>query len=67
MLLLHANQEMSAGRLTDSLWGADGPAVGVGALRTQVWALRKLLAPAKRLHTGEHRGYLLEVLIPGLG
>lgn len=61
MLLLHANQEMSAGRLTESLWDRAGSGIGPGALRTQVWALRKLLAPARRLHTGEHRGYRLEV------
>lgn len=61
VLLLHANQEMSAERLAESVWDAAGPAGGPGALRTQVWALRRLLAPARRLHTGQHRGYLLEV------
>ena len=61
VLLLHANEEMSAGRLTESLWDTGGPTIGPGALRTQVWALRKLLAPARRLHTGEHHGYQLEV------
>ena len=61
VLLLHANQEMSVIRLTESLADQDGPAVSPGSLRTQVWALRKLLAPALRLHTGDHRGYRLEV------
>jgi len=61
VLLLHANQEMSVIRLTESLADQDGPAVSPGALRTQVWALRKLLAPALRLHTGDYRGYRLEV------
>jgi DNA-binding SARP family transcriptional activator len=61
VLLLHANEEMSTSRLTESLWDTGGSTIGPGALRTQVWALRKLLAPARRLHTGEHRGYQLEV------
>jgi DNA-binding SARP family transcriptional activator len=61
VLLLHANQAMSAGRLTESLWDAVGPAASPGALRTQIWALRKLLAPARRLHTGEYHTYQLEV------
>lgn len=61
VLLLHANQAMSAGRLTESLWDAVGPTASPGALRTQIWALRKLLAPARRLHTGEYHTYQLEV------
>lgn len=61
VLLLHANQEMSVSRLVESLWEQDGPAAGAGALRTQVWALRRLLVPARRLHTGENRSYRLEV------
>jgi DNA-binding SARP family transcriptional activator len=61
VLLLNANHEVSVGRLTALMWDQDEPEVGPGALRTQVWALRKLLAPATRLHTGEHRGYQLEV------
>jgi DNA-binding SARP family transcriptional activator len=61
VLLLHANQAVSASRLTDALWDTGGPPASAGALRTQVWALRKLLAPATRLQTGEHHSYLLEV------
>jgi DNA-binding SARP family transcriptional activator/tetratricopeptide (TPR) repeat protein len=61
VLLLHANHEVSAGRLTGLMGDEDEPEVSPGALRTQVWALRKLLAPTTRLHTGEHRGYQLEV------
>jgi DNA-binding SARP family transcriptional activator len=61
VLLLHANQEMSTSRLTEAIWDHHVSGVGPGALRTQVWALRKLMAPASRLHTGEHRGYQLEV------
>lgn len=61
VLLLHANQEMSVSRLTESAWDQDVPAVSPGALRTQIWALRKLLAPARRLHTGRHHSYQMEV------
>jgi DNA-binding SARP family transcriptional activator len=61
VLLLHANQEMSVSRLIETLWGQDGSGAGAGALRTQVWALRRLLAPARRLHTGEYSGYQMEV------
>jgi DNA-binding SARP family transcriptional activator len=61
VLLLHANEEISASRLTELLWESGGTAVAPGALRTQIWALRKLLGPAQRLHTGAYRGYRLEV------
>ena len=61
VLLLHANQPMTVSRLTESLWDRDDSAVGPGALRTQIWALRKVLAPATRLHTAENGDYVLEV------
>lgn len=61
VLLLHANQAMSVSRLTESLWEEDGPAPSPGALRTQIWALRRLLAPARRLRTSDYSGYQLEV------
>jgi DNA-binding SARP family transcriptional activator len=61
VLLLNANQEMSISRLSQALLEEDGSAVSAGAIRTQVWALRRLLAPARRLHTREYRGYSLEV------
>jgi DNA-binding SARP family transcriptional activator len=61
VLLMHANQEISVSRLTESAWDSGGAAVSPGSLRTQIWALRKLLAPARRLHTGPHHGYQLEV------
>src|SRR5579859_7136444 len=61
VLLLHANEEISASRLTELLWDSGGTAVAPGSLRTQIWALRKLLGPAQRLHTGAYRGYRLEV------
>ena len=61
VLLLHSNQVMTADRLTESVWDADGSTTSPGALRTQIWALRKRLAPASWLHTGEYRSYQLEV------
>jgi DNA-binding SARP family transcriptional activator len=61
VLLQHANEEISASRLTEMLWDSEGTAVAPGALRTQVWALRKLLGPVRRLHTGAYHGYRLEV------
>ncbi len=60
VLLMHANQAISVSRLTELLWDT-GPAVGPSTLRTHVWALRKLLGPAERLHTGEYHSYRLEV------
>ena len=61
VLLLNANQTMSLGRLAESLWEQAGQALSPGALRTQVWTLRRVLAPARRLHTGDYGGYQLEV------
>ena len=64
VLLLHANQAMSVSRLTESVSEEAGPALSPGGLRTQIWALRRLLAPAQRLRAGDYGGYQLEVL-PG--
>jgi DNA-binding SARP family transcriptional activator len=61
VLLLHAGQAMSVSRLTESLAEQDEPALTSGALRTHIWALRRLLAPARRLHTRDHNSYQLEV------
>ena len=56
VLLLHANEEMSVGRLTESLWEEDGPAVGPGALRTQVWAVSQAARPGQApAHCGTPR------------
>jgi DNA-binding SARP family transcriptional activator len=60
VLLLHANEWVDATRLAGLLWGADVPGSGAGALRTHIWALRRVLAPARRLHQSGH-GYRLEV------
>src|ERR1700735_4201913 len=61
MMLLHANQVVSVGRLADALWGEETSARSQAALRTHIWALRRLLALASRLHTAEG-GYRLDVL-----
>jgi len=63
IMLLHANEPVGSADLTRLLWGADVPDSGAGALRTHIWALRRTLHPAKRLHKSGH-GYRLHVL-PG--
>ncbi|WP_433187031.1 BTAD domain-containing putative transcriptional regulator [Actinoallomurus sp. CA-150999] len=60
VLLLHTNRQMTADALVDALWGVGRPRTSSGALRTHVWAVRRLLAPSSRLHT-RPSGYLLEV------
>ncbi|WP_345433679.1 AfsR/SARP family transcriptional regulator [Actinoallomurus vinaceus] len=60
VLLLHANRQMTAEALMDALWGVHRPRTSSGALRTYVWAVRRLLAPSSRLRT-RPSGYLLEV------
>jgi DNA-binding SARP family transcriptional activator len=59
-LLLHANRALSANELITALWDPSGDGSLVGALRTHIWSLRRLLAPADRL-TKEARGYRFEV------
>ncbi|HEX6676867.1 MAG TPA: BTAD domain-containing putative transcriptional regulator [Actinomycetes bacterium] len=82
LLLLHANQPLSSGWLAEALWSPatqlgdpsslDTPPRPAGAaghrLRTQVWALRRVLqggteagAAAGRLQTSPGGGYLLRV------
>jgi DNA-binding SARP family transcriptional activator len=58
VLLLHPSQSLSPARLLGLLWDDYPPTTG--ALRTHVWALRKLLAPADRL-LRDNAGYRLEV------
>jgi DNA-binding SARP family transcriptional activator len=43
LLLLHANEVVSADRLIDDLWGEDAPDRGTAALRVNVSRLRKAL------------------------
>jgi SARP family transcriptional regulator, regulator of embCAB operon len=47
LLLLHANQVVSADRLTDELWGDDPPQDASAALQAHVSRLRKLLEPER--------------------
>ncbi|MEU4605751.1 BTAD domain-containing putative transcriptional regulator [Kribbella sp. NPDC023972] len=44
MLLIHVNQPVSAGRLTEALWGSSPPAGAEVTLRTHVSHLRRHLA-----------------------
>jgi DNA-binding SARP family transcriptional activator len=59
ILLLHANQVVSADRLTDELWGAEPPATAWKSIQVYVSRLRKELG-ARRLVT-RTPGYLLQV------
>jgi DNA-binding SARP family transcriptional activator len=59
LLLLHANEAVSAERLVDQLWGEHPPRTATTSLQNTVSQLRKLLGPGL-LHT-RPTGYLLEV------
>src|SRR5438270_9480903 len=50
VLLVHANEVVSADRLIDALWGDSPPATAQTALQVHVSALRKLLG-AERIET----------------
>jgi DNA-binding SARP family transcriptional activator len=43
LLLLHANEVVSADALIDRLWGGDAPATAAKILQVQIWRLRKSL------------------------
>ncbi|MFD0689929.1 AfsR/SARP family transcriptional regulator [Actinomadura fibrosa] len=58
--LLHANEPLSGEALIDAVWGADRPGSAGGALRTHVWALRRLPGLDGRLRS-RNGGYLFEV------
>ncbi|HEV7752916.1 MAG TPA: BTAD domain-containing putative transcriptional regulator [Baekduia sp.] len=65
ILLLHANEVVSADRLIDELWGGRPPGTATKALQVHVSQLRKALTPVvgdrgHRLHT-RAPGYLIEV------
>lgn len=61
LLLLHANEVVSADRLREELWGDDQPGSGAAALQVRVSQLRKALGPgAERLRT-QPPGYMLDV------
>jgi DNA-binding SARP family transcriptional activator len=64
ILVLHANEVVSAERLIDDLWGADAPESGIAALQVRVSQLRRALethgpdGSADAIRT-QHPGYLL--------
>ena len=61
ILLLHANEVVSADRLVDELWSGEPPESGVAALQVRISQLRKALGPAgERLRT-QPPGYVLRV------
>ena len=56
MLLLHTSRAVSAGELTDAVWGADPPSTARGQLQTCVSRLRRVLPPgAIRTDPGGYR------------
>ena len=59
MLLLHANEVVSAGRLIDALWEEEPPETAAKALQVYVSQLRKLLG--KERVESKARGYLVRV------
>ncbi|HEX3785976.1 MAG TPA: BTAD domain-containing putative transcriptional regulator [Pseudonocardiaceae bacterium] len=66
-LLLRRGQAMTAAELVDGLWGAQAPPRAIGALRTHVAALRRLLEPDRtrrapaRILVSVADGYALRV------
>ena len=60
ILLVHANQVVSAEQLCDELWDERAPATARSALQVHVASLRRSLGTAARLHT-RAPGYVLEV------
>lgn len=58
-LLMYPNQVVRASRLASLLWGSNIPE-SPGALRTHIWAVRRVLGPASRLHRAPD-GYRIEV------
>ena len=67
VLLLHANEVVSADRLIEDLWGEEAPAQAAKSVQVHVWRLRKALGAAARGGNGEGplltraSGYLLRV------
>ena len=67
VLLLHANEVVSADRLIEDLWGEEPPAQAAKSVQVHVWRLRKALASVSGGASGEGRlltrssGYVLRV------
>ncbi|MCW6011260.1 winged helix-turn-helix domain-containing protein, partial [Micromonospora sp. CPCC 205371] len=59
LLLLHANEPVSATVLTDALWPLKPPRTAATALRTHIWALRGSLGITGL--TAGPNGYRIEV------
>src|SRR5436190_22187480 len=60
VLLLHANESVSAERLALALWGEDAPESAVKRVQVHVSRLRKALGPSEILSTTA-AGYRLRV------
>jgi len=61
LLLLHANEVLSADRLLDELWGERALEAGGTALRVRVSQLRKALGEAGKLVVTQAPGYTLRL------
>ena len=61
ILLLHANEVVSADRLVDDLWAGEPPESGVAALQVRISQLRKALGPAGERVRTQPPGYVLRV------
>ena len=61
ILLLHANQAVSSGRLLEDLWGDEQPESGLTALQVRVSQLRKALGKGGESIVTKPAGYALEL------
>jgi predicted ATPase/DNA-binding SARP family transcriptional activator len=61
ILLIHANEPVSADELIDELWGDDAPASPRKGLQVQVSRLRKALEEGSARLVTQPNGYLLQV------
>jgi DNA-binding SARP family transcriptional activator len=61
LLVLNANQTVSAERLTEDLWSGDPPPGAVRSLRVYVSRLRQALGPAGSALVTRGSGYVLQV------
>src|SRR5436190_3705727 len=61
MLLLHADQTVSSGRLLEELWGDEQPESGLTALQVRLSQLRKALGKGGESIVTKPAGYALEL------
>jgi DNA-binding SARP family transcriptional activator len=61
VLLLHANQVVSSGRLIDELWGDEPPESGTAALQVRISKLRKALGAGGQAIVTRAPGYVIHV------